>query len=134
MPLDTVEIAPQGSVVHLREYGFIKVFRLVPKEGDTQYWATDALEMDENTRNELGKKSWKIEEYHRAIKQFCGVEKCPARRKEIQRAHIMLALRAFLRLETQRIKNGISWFESKTKIHRVAATQYLNKPRYNLNL
>jgi putative transposase len=46
----------------------------------------------------------------------------------------MLALRAFLRLEVQRIKNGISWFESKTKIHRVASTIYLSKPRYNLNL
>jgi IS4 transposase len=89
--------------------------------------------MDENKREDLGKKSWKIEEYHRGIKQFCGVEKCQARKKESQRAHVLLALRAFLRLEVQRIRNGISWFESKTKIHRVASTIYLNKPRYNLN-
>ena len=132
--LETVDIPPEGIVVHLKEYGFIKVFRIVPTDEDTQYWATDVLDMDETTREDLGKKSWKIEEYHRGIKQFCGVEKCQARKKESQRAHVMLSLRAFLRLEGQRIKNGISWFESKTKINRVASTIYLSKPRYNLNL
>jgi putative transposase len=134
IPLETVEIPPKGTVVHLREYGFIKVFRLVPTEGDTQYWATDVLDMDETTRKDLSNKSWKIEEYHRGIKQFCGVEKCQARKKESQRAHVMLSLRAFLRLEVQRIRKGVSWFESKMKIHRVAARVYLSKPRYNLNL
>ncbi|HIH93806.1 TPA: transposase [Methanosarcina acetivorans] len=43
------------------------------------------------------KKSWKIEEYHRGIKQFCGIEKCQARKEESQRAYIMFSLRAFLR-------------------------------------
>jgi putative transposase len=75
-----------------------------------------------------------IEEYQRGIKRFCGVEKCQARKKESQRAHVMLSLRAFLRLEVQRFKNWISWFESKLKIHRVAATAYINKLKYNLNL
>ena len=132
--LETVEIPLEGIVVHLKEYGFVKVFRIVQTDGDTQYWATDVLDMDEPTRENLGKKAWKIEEYHRGLKQFCGVEKCQARKKESQRAHVMLSLRAFLRLEGQRIKNGISWFESKTKINRVASTIYLSKPRYNLNL
>lgn len=132
--VEEVEILRQGIVVHLREYGFIKVFRIVPTDGDTQYWATDVLDMDEPTRKDLGSKSWIIEEYHRGIKQFCGIEKCQARKKESQRAHILFSLRAFLRLEVQRIKKGISWFESKTKIHRVAAKTYLSKPRYNLNL
>jgi len=41
------------------------------------------LDMDESTREDLGNKSWKIEEYHRGIKQFCGVEKC----QEIKKSH-----------------------------------------------
>lgn len=84
-------------------------------------------------REELAKKSWKIEEYHRGIKQFCGVEKCQARKEESQRAHIMFSLRAFLRLELQRVKCGISWFESAMKIRRVAVTVYLNNPLYTVN-
>ena len=134
IPLDAIEIPYQGTVVNLKEYGSIKVFRIVSKNEDAQYWATNVLDMDEQKIEDIGNKSWKIEEYHRGIKQFCGVEKCQARKKESQRKHIMLSLRAFLRLEVQRIRKGISWFESKTKIHRVAATTYLSKPRYNLNL
>ena len=134
IPLETIDISPKGIVVHLKGYDFVKVFRIVSKDEDTQYWATNVLDMDESEREDLGNESWKIEEYHRGIKQFCGVEKCQARKKESQRAHIMLSLRAFLRLEIQRFKSGISWFESKMKIQRVGIVEYLSKPRYNLNL
>jgi len=128
VPLETVEIPPEGLVVHLKAYGFVKVFRIVSKDGDTQHWVTDVQDMDESKREDLAKKSWKIEEYHRGIKQFCGVEKCQARKEESQRAHIMFSLRAFLRLELQRVKSGISWFESAMKIRRMAVTAYLNNP------
>jgi putative transposase len=134
VPLETVEIPSSGIVVHLKAYGFVKVFRIVSKNEDTQYWVTNVLGMDESKRKDLANKSWRIEEYHRGIKQFCGVEKCQARKKESQRAHITYSLRAFLRIELQRIKNGVSWFESKAKIHRVAATEYIRRPKYNLNL
>ena len=134
IPLDVVEIPYQGTVVNLKEYGSIKVFRVVSKNEDTQYWATNVLDMDEQKREDIGNSSWKIEEYHRGVKQFCGVEKCQARKKESQRKHIMLSLRAFLRLEVQRIRNGISWFESIMKIQRVATKEYINKPKYSLNL
>jgi putative transposase len=120
-------------VVHLKAYGFVKVFRIVSKDGDAQHWVTDVKEMDESKREDLAKKSWKIEEYHRRIKQFCGVEKCQARKEKSQRAHILFSLRAFLRLELQRVKNGISWFESNMKIRRVAITEYLSNPLYALN-
>jgi|GEM_PF-3109808 hypothetical protein len=36
-------------------------------------------------------------------------------------------------LELQRIKKGISWFESKIKINKVSVTPYLHKPVYELN-
>jgi IS4 transposase len=55
------------------------------KVGDTQYWATDVMAMQEKERKKLAKKAWKIEEYHRGIKQFCGVERCQARRNDVQR-------------------------------------------------
>lgn len=133
VPLETVDIPPEGLVVHLKSYGFVKVFRIVSTDGDTRHWVTDVLDMDESKREDLAKKSWKIEEYHRGIKQFCGVEKCQVRKAESQRAHIIFSLRAFLRLELQRIKTGISWFEIKVKITRVAVAAYLNNSLYTLN-
>jgi len=99
MPLETIDIPPEGIVVHLKKYGFVKVFWTVSKNEDTQYWATDVLDMNESEREDMANKSWKIEEYHRGIKQLCGLEKCQARKKESQRVHIMFSLRAFLRLE-----------------------------------
>jgi putative transposase len=110
--IELVTIPPEGMKVQLKGYGFIKVFRFVSREGDTQYWATDIMNMPEIERKELAKKAWKIEEYH-GIKQFCGVERCQARRNNIQRAHILIAMRAFLRFELHRIRAGISWFETK---------------------
>lgn len=130
--LQEVEIPPNGREVHLKAYGFIKVFKIVSKDGDIEYWATDVLEMDEAKREEIGGYSWKIEEYHRNIKQFCGAERCQARISMSQRAHIMFSLRAFLRLEVERLKNGVSWFESKRKIIRNGISSYIQFPIYLL--
>jgi putative transposase len=69
--------------------------------------------MQEEERKELVKKAWKIEEYHRGIKQFCGIKRCQARRNNIQRAHILMAIRAFLKFEVHKIRTGISWFKQR---------------------
>jgi IS4 transposase len=132
LAIELLTIPPEGMTVHLKEYGFIKVFRIVSKDGDTQYWATDVLDIQEEKRKELAKKAWKIEEYHRGIKQFCGVERCQARRNNVQRAHIMMALRAFIRFEIQRITTGITWFETKLSIRRNAVSQFIRNPIYDL--
>jgi hypothetical protein len=50
--ISQAEIPLKGQVVHLKGYGFIKVFRTVSEDGDEQYWATDALQMDEAIREE----------------------------------------------------------------------------------
>lgn len=77
--------------------------------------------------------SWTIEEYHRGIKQFVGVERCFARKAVAQRNHIGLALRAFLRIGRHRFFTGISWFEAKVSIIRDALRAYLAEPLYTLN-
>jgi hypothetical protein len=41
LAIELVTIPPEGMKVHMKGYGFIKVFRFVSKDGDTQYWATD---------------------------------------------------------------------------------------------
>jgi hypothetical protein len=51
--------------------------------------------MTEDKRKELEEQAWKIEEYHRGLKQRCGVERFQVRRTESIIGHIQLALRAF---------------------------------------
>jgi putative transposase len=123
-----IEIAPEGSIVHLRGYGYIKVFRIVTTDGDIEYWASNDLRMEEASRQGLAKARWKIEQYHRGLKQHCGVERAQVRIARSQRNHIGLAIRAFLRLEVERLRGGGSWFESKQDIVREAVRAYLTKP------
>ena len=52
--------------------------------------------------------SWTIENYHRGIKQYCGIERAQVRSGQAQRNHIGLALRAFLRLERYSFRTGYS--------------------------
>jgi hypothetical protein len=129
-PLSQVDFAPAGTMVHLKGYGLIKVFKIVKTDDDIEYWATDDQQMTELTRLKFAEISWMIETYHRGIKQFCGIERCQARSENAQRNHIELALRAFLRLEYHCFIKGISWFEAKTDIIRDAVRAYIANPIY----
>ena len=126
--LDEVAISATGTVLHLRGYGLVKVFRIDAPDGDTEYWATDDLAMDAGTRQRYAEISFAIENYHRELKQDCGVEKCPARSERAQRNHIGLAIRAFLRLEWHFFSTGVSGFEAKLRLIREAVRSYLARP------
>jgi putative transposase len=125
-------IAVGGTVVQLEGYGLVRVFSIVSRDGDREYWATNDLEMDELERLRLSEWSWSIESYHRGLKQCCGVEKARVRGRHGQRNHIGLAIRAFLRLEHHAFTTGMSWYEAKARIIRGAVRAYLAKPLYNL--
>jgi putative transposase len=129
-PLASVDVAETGTVVHLKGFGFIKVFKIVVTENHIEYWATNDLQMTDLIRLKFAQFAWMIETYHRGIKQFCGIEQCQARSETAQRNHIELALRAFLRLEFHPFLKGISWFEAKTSIIRDAVRAYLANPVY----
>jgi hypothetical protein len=132
-PVSEVALDERGTIVHLKGYGMIKVFKIVTPNGDIEYWATNDLTMDELTRLKYAEQVWMIEDYHRGIKQFCGIERAQVRSARAQRNHMLLALRAFLRLEYHRLLTGVSWFEAKTGIIRHAVRAYLAHPLYTLN-
>jgi len=122
----------QGCLVHLKGYGWIKVFRTVGTNGDAEYWATSKLDMSIEQAAFYALDAWQVEVYHRGLKQFTGVERAQYRLEVSQRNHIGLAIRAFVRLELHRLHVGISWFEAKTGIIRSAMRQYLAHPTITL--
>ena len=61
------------------------------------------------------------------------MEKAQLRAARAQRNHIGCALRAFLRLETQRLRTGRSWYEAKKQLLREAIRTYLANPLYVLH-
>jgi putative transposase len=131
-PVGGVAIEAGGTIVHLEGYGLIRVFRIVSRDGDTEHWATDDLAMDKLTRLMYAERSWGIENYHRGLKQCCGVERSQARSSRAQRNHIGMAIRASLRLEHHFFATGISWYEAKARIIRGAVRAYLANSLYGL--
>ena len=126
--VETLEIPEGGLRVHLKGFGFIQVFRTVAPDGDAAYWATSRLEMSEPERADLERQCFAIENYHRGLKQCCGVERAQVRTAGAQKCHIILAVRAFVRLEVHRLGTGLSWYAANAGIVREAIRAYLAKP------
>ena len=132
VPISQVDILLEGRAVHLRGFGWVKVFRTISQDGEAEYWASNDLEMNKDKRVELEQQGWGIETYHRGIKQCCGAERAQVRKATGIMRHLLLALRAFLRLEVYRLKTGISWYKAKLSIIRDAVRTYLAHPIYVL--
>jgi hypothetical protein len=112
--------------VWLNEFGSVLVCALVAANGDSTFLATDddALTDYEHYVNRFQTR-WKIEEFHRGIKQTTGIEKCKSIKAKSQKTHIFSAFVAFVRLERERLKSGLSWYEQKAMIARLATANYL---------
>ncbi len=130
--ISQISIPMQGCIVHLKGYGWIKVFQTVGTNGDAEYWATSRLDMTIEQTAFYALDAWQIEVYHRGLKQFTGIERGQYRLEVAQRNYIGLAIRAFVRLEIHRSQSGISWFEAKTGIIRSAMRAYLAHPTLTL--
>lgn len=132
-PVSDWLIPSHGQKMHLKGYGWIKVFKTVAKDGSFEYWATSQLDMTLEACAFYALDAWQIEVYHRGLKQSTGIERGQFRLLNAQKNHIALAIRAFVRLEAYRLKTNISWFEAKQLIIRHAIRSYLKNPAYILS-
>lgn len=122
-----------GTICWLKGFGEIKVFRVRATDGTSEYWATSLKQMSECERERQALAAWRIEMYHRALKQQCLIERAQCRRLRPVLNHIGLCIRAFVRLESHCYRAKMSWIEAKTGIMRDAVRAYLANPRYSLS-
>nr|MDZ8047325.1 transposase [Nostoc sp. DedQUE02] len=64
---------------------------------------------------------WKIEEFHRELKQLTGIESCQCRKGRIQRNHIACDILVWLRLKDLAYKTGQTIYQ----INHVLLSNYL---------
>ena len=78
----------------------VQLFRVIASNGKTEYIVTNDRSQDstENTQKECGVR-WKIEQFHREIKQITGIEACQCRKKRIQRNHIGCCMMVWIRFK-----------------------------------
>lgn len=132
LAIEKLIIPDNGLEVHLKDHGMVRVFHRDDDGNGIQFWATDILSMDEHTRKLLPGNTFKIEEYHRNLKQYCGFEACQERVEISQIVNIQLAIRAFIRMEWIRSMKNISFFEQKMSTGKRAV--YMKMKELNTEL
>jgi hypothetical protein len=113
-----LDVPDEGLMVWLRNFGQVKLFRTRLKDQLRHYVVCLP---DEQSHEGFGQEDfqklhdqhWKIEQYHRQLKQVCNVERFQVRGKVPILNHIFAALNAFLQLQkmqfTQAIENAYQW-------------------------
>ena len=86
--VETLEIEENGTIVYLKDFGQIKVFKKHFKNGIVRFYilfcpdVQEIQEVDKTQFIELKTIHWGIECYHRALKQLCGIKKFIVRKSE----------------------------------------------------
>ena len=73
-PGSTWYIPPQGQMMYLKGYSWVKVFKTATPDGYEEYWATSRLDMRLEEVAEIALYAWQIEVYHQGLKQFTGIK------------------------------------------------------------
>jgi Transposase DDE domain len=130
--VSSLEILEQGLITHLREFGFIKLFRKVFKKEDSRHYILylpDEDALNQITRREfiaIHDTHWGIESFHRAIKQLCGICRFMVRDSQAIKTHIFCSLQAFVRLEKMRCENLIvNWYEVQRNLFTLVVRDYI---------
>lgn len=77
----------------------VKLFRVVASDSRTDWVITNDLSQHSTgDAQKVCAIRWKIEQFHRELKQVTGVEKCQCRKARIQRNHIACAVLVWIRL------------------------------------
>jgi hypothetical protein len=76
---------------------------------------------------------WKIEEFHRELKQLTGVEKCQAGKARIQKNHMACAVLVWIRLKTVTRKVGSTLYQLKQNLLAEYLRQELRSPSVRMN-
>jgi hypothetical protein len=134
--VSTLEVPGEGLVTHLREFGFVKLFRKVFKKEDSRhyiFYQPDDKESQEIlqqiTRSDfitIHDTHWGIESFHRAVKQLCGICRFMVRDSHAIKTHIFCSLQAFVRLEKMRSENIINtWYEVQRHLFTKVLRDYV---------
>lgn len=93
-----------------------KVFKNENGSTGTLYLVTNDLEIDADRIYEIYQKRWRIEEYHKSIKQNSSLEKSPTRTVRSQKNHLFASIIGYCKLEFLKFKTCLNHFALKYKL------------------
>jgi hypothetical protein len=109
------------------------------KDGSTgvRYLVTSDLTLDADHIIAIYQKRWKVEEYHRSLKQNASLAKSPTRTETTQTNHFVAALWAFVKIELLKVRTNKNHYQLKGQLYLSAlqvAFQELQKLRASHSL
>ena len=87
-----------------------KVFKNGNGSIGTLYLVSNDLTLDNDALYKLYQKRWRIEEYHKSIKQNVSVTKSPCWNENTQKNHIHMSLIGYCKLEELKIKQKLNHY------------------------
>ena len=118
MQVQSLDLPLDGLIVYLKQVGRVKVFRTVFKN-EFRYYAMfvpnwqELFSINWSDFKRIHDQHWGIEQYHRALKQVCNIERFQVRETQAIRTHIFCAIRGFVQLEFLRFKLDVQVFNNK---------------------
>ncbi len=111
----------EKRIVWLKDLSFpvsliTKIFKNEDGSTGTLYLVTNDLDNSADHIYEVYQKRWRIEEYHKSIKQNASLEKSPTKVERSQKNHIFASIIAYCKLEILRIKTSLGHFALKYKL------------------
>ena len=92
----------------------VKLFQVAVSTNRTDYVATNDLSQSyTNVVEEVCKIRWKIEEFHREIKQITGIKYCQCCKARFQRNHIACAMLVWIKLNNLACQTGQTVYQNK---------------------
>ena len=134
----SVQDLSQGKQIKIRGFPSgkkVKLFRVTVSTNRTEFVATndDAQGATEAVQDVCGIR-WKIEEFHRELKQLTGVEACQCRKARIQRNHIACALLVWNRLKMIAYQTGKTVYQIKHGMFSDYLIEQLKYPSFQMSL
>ncbi len=111
----------EKKIVRLKDLSFPvslvkKVFKNEDNSTGTLYLVSNDLNHDADSLYEIYKKRWRIEEYHKSIKQNASLAKSPTKVERSQKNHIFASLISYCKPEFLKIKTYLNHFALKYKL------------------
>ena len=110
-----------STTVYLKDISFpVKLLKKIftNEDGSTGilYLISNDLSIDADRMYEVYQKRWKIEEFHKSIKQNASLSKSPTKTIKTQCNHLFASMIAYCKLELLKMKTALNHFAIKQKL------------------
>lgn len=127
--IDALDI-PEGEtkVIYLKQVAFplLLIKQVFKNENGTvgvRYLVSSNLTLEHDTLITIFQKRWKVEEYHRSLKQVASLSKSPTRTEVTQHNHLVAALWSFVKIELLKVREKKNHYQLKSQLYLSALQQ-----------